>query len=186
MPFSFRRTNIPDVIVVEPKIFPDSRGSFAELYKTSDFKAAGIDVSFAQVNHSCSQKNVLRGLHYQLNPKAQAKLVGVVRGEIFDVAVDIRRGSATFGQWIGEKLSSTNKRMLYIPEGFAHGFCALSDEVEILYHCSREYAAEYERSILWNDPVINIAWPVARPLLSPRDVGGKMLAEAENNFIFKA
>ncbi len=186
MPFSFIKTNIPDVVMVEPRFSPDSRGSFAELYKASDFKAAGIDVSFVQVNHSCSQKNVLRGLHYQLNPKAQAKLVNVVRGEIFDVAVDIRIGSPTFGKWAGERLSAANKRMLYIPTGFAHGFCALTDDVEIQYFCSEEYTCSYERIILWNDPVINIAWPVAAPLLSPKDTGGKTLAETEKNFIFKA
>ena len=184
MPFSFSKTDISDVIVVEPKVLPDARGFFAELYKSSDFKKFGIDVSFVQVNQSRSEKNVLRGLHYQLNPKAQAKLVSVTRGEMFDVAVDIRKGSPTFGKWVGERLSETNKHMLYIPEGFAHGFCALSDEVEIMYYCSCEYAAECERAILWNDPAIHVAWPVVEPLLSPKDSGGKLLSQADNNFVF--
>ncbi|MBF0123246.1 MAG: dTDP-4-dehydrorhamnose 3,5-epimerase [Candidatus Omnitrophica bacterium] len=186
MPFLFTKTDIPDVLVVEPKVFPDARGFFVELYKASDFKKAGLDVSFVQVNQSRSQKNVLRGLHYQLNPKAQAKLVSVVRGEIFDVAVDIRKGSPTFGKWVGERLSETNKRMLYIPTGFAHGFCALSDEVELMYYCSCEYAAECERSIVWNDPTIHVAWPIMDTILSPKDSGGKMLSQADNNFVFSA
>lgn len=186
MPFTFTRAIIPDVIVIEPKIFPDDRGFFAELFKASDFKANGIGESFVQVNHSKSQKDVLRGLHYQLNPKAQAKLVSVIKGEILDVVVDIRQGSPTFGQWVGQSLSESNKRMLYVPVGFAHGFCALTDEVEILYYCSAEYAPAFERNILWNDPDVNIAWPTARPILSSKDARGKSLKEAENNFFYSA
>lgn len=185
MPFTFTKTRIPEVIVIEPKIFPDGRGFFAELFKSSDFKANGIEGNFVQVNFSRSQKNVLRGLHYQLNPKAQSKLVSVIRGEIFDVAVDIRKGSPTYGQWLSQVLSDSNKKMMYVPSGFAHGFCALSDEVEIMYYCSQEYAPDKERSILWNDPQINVIWPTREPILSPKDSGGKLLKDAENNFEYK-
>lgn len=184
MPFAFKKTDIPDVVLVEPKIFPDDRGFFAELFKASDFQANGIKEQFVQVNHSRSQKHVLRGLHYQLNPHAQSKLVTVVRGEIFDVAVDIRQGSPSFGHWVGLNLSEDNKRMLYIPCGFAHGFCALSETVEILYYCSTEYAPAAERNIIWNDPDVRVAWPTESPLLSPKDAAGKPLREAENNFVF--
>lgn len=184
MPFEFKATSIPDVILVTASTFVDERGFFAEQYKASAFKAGGIDFVPAQVNRSCSKKDVLRGLHYQLNPKAQAKLVGVLRGEIFDVAVDIRRGSPTYGQWAGARLSGDNHKMLYIPIGFAHGFCALSDEVDIQYYCSGEYAPELERNILWDDPQIRIDWPITSPRLSPRDAGGRCLKEAENNFFY--
>lgn len=182
MSFQFRSLNIPDVILVESNVFPDPRGFFAELFKASDFKVNGIPMAIAQINQSRSQKNVLRGLHYQLAPKAQAKLVSVTRGEIFDVAVDLRQGSPTYGQAVSAVLSETNKCALFIPVGFAHGFCALSDEVEILYYCSAEYAPAFDRSILWNDPTINIPWPVKDPVLSAKDMTGKFLAEAENNF----
>jgi dTDP-4-dehydrorhamnose 3,5-epimerase len=182
MPFKFLKLNIPDVVLVEPKIFPDSRGFFVELFKASEFQANNVPAVFLQVNHSRSQKNVLRGLHYQLNPKAQAKLISVVHGEIFDVVVDIRRGSSTYGQWAGERLSEDNKRILFIPEGFAHGFCVLSDEADIIYYCSREYAPDLERNILWNDPAIAIEWPLKEPLLSAKDSKGSFLSAAENNF----
>ena len=182
MPFKFSKMNIPDVVLIEPRIFSDSRGFFMELFKASEFQANGLPMAFIQVNHSRSQKNVLRGLHYQLNPKAQAKLISVIHGEIFDVAVDIRRNSPTYGQWVADRLSGANKRMLFIPEGFAHGFCVLSDEAEVIYYCSREYAPDLERSILWNDPTIAISWPVKEPLLSSKDSGGSFLSRAENNF----
>jgi dTDP-4-dehydrorhamnose 3,5-epimerase len=173
---------IPGVVLIEPRIFSDSRGVFVELFKASEFQANNVPMAFVQVNHSRSLKNVLRGLHYQLNPKAQAKLISVVHGEIFDVAVDIRRGSPTYGQWVGESLSEINKRMLFVPEGFAHGFCVLSEAAEIIYYCSREYAPEAERIILWNDPAIAISWPVKEPLLSVKDAAGAFLSKAENNF----
>jgi dTDP-4-dehydrorhamnose 3,5-epimerase len=182
MPFKFSKTRIPDVVLIEPRIFSDSRGAFVEVFKASDFQANSLPTVFVQVNHSRSQKNVLRGLHYQLNPKAQAKLIGVVHGEIFDVAVDIRRGSPTYGQWVADRLSSTDKKMFFIPEGFAHGFCVLSERAEIVYSCSREYAPELERTILWNDPALAISWPVKGPLLSVKDAAGVLLSEAENNF----
>jgi dTDP-4-dehydrorhamnose 3,5-epimerase len=173
---------IPGVVLIEPRIFSDSRGVFVELFKASEFQANNVPMAFVQVNHSRSLKNVLRGLHYQLNPKAQAKLISVVHGEIFDVVVDIRRGSPTYGQWVAESLSETNKRMLFVPEGFAHGFCVLSEAAEIIYYCSREYAPEAERTILWNDPAIAITWPVKGPLLSVKDAAGAFLSQAENNF----
>lgn len=182
MPFKFSRMRIPEVVLVEPTIFSDPRGAFVELFKASEFQANGVFMSFVQVNYSRSQKNVLRGLHYQLNPKAQAKLISVVSGEIFDVAVDIRRGSPTYGQWATDYLSGANKRMLFIPEGFAHGFCVLSDEAQIIYYCSNEYAKDLERTLLWNDPAIAIPWPVKAPLLSVKDAAGALLAQAENNF----
>jgi len=184
MPSKFTRMNIFDVVLIEPRIFSDPRGFFVELFKVSDFQANDVPLTFVQVNNSRSQKNVLRGLHYQMAPKPQAKLISVVHGEIFDVAVDIRRGSPTYGQWVAERLSATNKRMLFIPEGFAHGFCVLSDEAEVIYFCSREYAPDLERSILWNDPTIAIAWPVKEPVLSVKDAGGSLLMKADNNFEF--
>ena len=182
MSFKFSKMRIPDVVLIEPRIFFDSRGFFGEILKTSEFQANGVSMTLSQVNHSRSQKDVLRGMHYQLNPQAQAKIISVIQGEIFDVAVDIRRQSPTFGQWVSENLSSSNKRMLFIPEGFAHGFCVLSDAAEIIYYCSREYAPQQERTILWNDPTINISWPVKEPLLSHKDSGGVLLSAADNNF----
>jgi dTDP-4-dehydrorhamnose 3,5-epimerase len=182
MPFTFSRLRIPEVVLVENKAFPDARGSFAELFKSSDFKKNGAAMNVVQVNQSRSRKNVLRGLHYQLSPEAQAKLVTVLKGEIFDVAVDIRKGSPTFGKWVGERLSEVNRHSMFIPEGFAHGFCVLSDEAEVIYSCSADYSSRLERSIIWNDPRINIAWPITAPLVSPKDLEGKTLDEAENNF----
>ena len=141
-----------------------------EGYKKSEFYANGIDVDFNQDNHSKSTKGVLRGLHYQAAPKGQAKLVRCVRGEIFDVAVDIRKNSPTFGQWVGEKLTEENKRMLYIPEGFAHGFAVLSDEAELLYKASNEFSKEHDRGVLWNDPDIGVEWGIDfEPILSEKD-----------------
>lgn len=182
MPFTFHPLAIPEVIRVEPKVFADDRGFFVEQFSAADFRANGALMNIVQINRSRSKKNVLRGLHYQLNPCAQAKLVSVIRGEILDVAVDIRRGSPTFGQWVGAALSESNHHALFIPEGFAHGFCAVTDEVEIVYYCSRQYAPALERSILWNDPAINIAWPVKTPILSAKDSNGTSLQAAENNF----
>ena len=182
MPFKFSRMRIPEVVLIEPGIFSDSRGFFVELFKASDFQANGVPTAFVQVNHSRSRKNVVRGLHYQMNPKAQAKLISVVCGEIFDVAVDIRRGSSLYGQWVAQRLSETDKKMLFVPEGFAHGFCVLSDEAQVIYYCSKEYAPDLERTILWNDPTIAIPWPVKEPLVSLKDSQGALLADAQNNF----
>ena len=155
----FIKTKIPDVIVIQPKIFQDSRGHFSQTYHKENFFENGIRVEFVQDNQSFSKKGVVRALHYQLAPKAQAKLVRVVRGEVFDVAVDIRKGSRTFGQYVSEILSAENKKMLYVPAGFAHGFCALQDNTELLYKMSDFYSPELERGIVWNDPDIAIQWP---------------------------
>ena len=170
MPFEFERQNIEDVILVMPKVFGDNRGFFMETYKKSDFVANGIDVEFTQDNHSKSTKGVLRGLHYQAKPYGQAKLVRCSKGRIYDVAVDIRKNSKTFGQYVKIELSEDNKNMLYIPAGFAHGFVALSDEVEIIYKASGEYAPLADRGILWCDKEINIDWGIDfEPILSDKD-----------------
>ena len=184
MSFNFKKLIVPDVVLIEPRVYADSRGFFVEVLKASEFQAHGIPSVFVQVNHSKSQKNVLRGLHYQLNPLAQGKLISVVQGEIFDVAVDIRRGSPSYGKWVGEGLSETNRKMLYVPPGFAHGFCVLSDEAQIIYYCSKEYAPDMERTILWNDPAIGIIWPVKNPVMSAKDIDGNLLADTDNNFDF--
>lgn len=170
MPFEFERQKIKDVILIKPKVFGDSRGFFMETYKKSDFRANGIDIEFNQDNHSKSSKGVLRGLHYQAYPHGQAKIVRCAKGRIYDVAVDIRPKSETFGQYVKVELSEDNKHMLYIPVGFAHGFVALSDEVELLYKASGEYNPQADRGILWNDPDINIDWEIDfEPLLSEKD-----------------
>ena len=170
MPFEFERQKIKDVILVKPKVFGDSRGFFMESYKKSDFFTNCIDVDFNQDNHSKSTKGVLRGLHYQANPYGQAKLVRCSKGRIYDVAVDIRPESKTFGQYVKVELSEENKHMLYIPIGFAHGFVALTDEVELLYKASGEYAPKADRGIIWNDKDINIDWEIDfEPLLSEKD-----------------
>ena len=182
MPFQFKRIEIPEVILIEPKVFQDERGFFMETYKYSDFAAFGIAERFVQDNHSRSVKGVLRGLHYQNPPHAQGKLIRVVVGEIFDVAVDIRKGSPTYGKWVGVKLSAENRRMLYIPPGFAHGFCVLSDVAEVVYKVTAEYAPECEAGIIWNDPGIGIEWPFKHPIISSKDAQWPTLREAVNGF----
>lgn len=184
MPFTFQPTMLPEVLLIEPKVFEDSRGSFTEIFKITEFAPYLGSRSFVQVNHSYSSKKVLRGLHYQMMPLAQDKLVYVLSGEIFDVAVDIRQGSPTYGRWVGEILSGQNRRVLYIPAGFAHGFCVLSHGADVIYFCSNVYAPDKERTILWNDPQININWPVKEPVISSRDSSGCLLAQVENNFSY--
>ena len=169
MPFEFKRLEIPDVLLVQPKVFGDSRGFFVETYKYNDFEKAGIAEHFVQDNHSKSVKGVLRGLHYQKLPKPQSKLVRCTSGEIFDVAVDIRKGSPTFGKWVGANLSDENRSMLYIPEGFAHGFQTLADNCELLYQHSEFYTPEAERGIRYDDSRINIRWPLNLTAISDRD-----------------
>jgi dTDP-4-dehydrorhamnose 3,5-epimerase len=186
MPFQFQRLEIPDIILVQARAARDKRGYFMETYKQSVFASNGLPDVFVQDNHSHSMRGVLRGLHYQKHPKAQGKLVMVLRGEIFDVAVDIRRGSPTFGTWIGRVLSSENWHMLYIPIGFAHGFCVLSDEADVVYKVTDEYAPECERGIVWNDPEIGIQWPVAQPIVSTKDAVLPLLKDADFNFEFRA
>lgn len=183
MPFKFTRLSIPDIILIEPQVFRDDRGSFVETYKYSDFAAYGITDSFVQDNHSTSVKGVLRGLHYQTNPKAQGKLIRCMKGKIFDIAVDIRRSSPTYRKWVGCDLSEETNLMLYIPPGFAHGFMVLSDMAEVLYKCTTEYSPENERGIFWNDPDINIDWPVITPVLSAKDKAYPVLKDSDNNFI---
>lgn len=176
----FTPTAIPDVVLIEPQVFADERGFFMETWQRRKFAEAGIDVDFVQDNHSRSVKGTLRGLHYQLPPHAQGKLVRVTVGEVFDVAVDIRRGSPTFGRWVGEYLSAQNKRMLWIPPGFAHGFYVTSDVAEFQYKCTDYYAPACERCIRWDDPQLAIAWPLAgEPLVSGKDKEGNALERAE-------
>jgi dTDP-4-dehydrorhamnose 3,5-epimerase len=184
VPFKFKKMDIPEVILVEAQAFPDERGFFMESFKESAFETNGINTKFVQDNYSHSIKWVLRGLHYQKDPKAQAKLVMVIRGEIFDVAVDIRKGSPTYGKWIGEILSEQNHRMLYVPEGFAHGFCALSNEADVLYKVNSEYSAENDRGILWNDPDVRVKWPTDKPIVSKKDLEQPLLKNADNNFAY--
>ncbi|MFA5793903.1 MAG: dTDP-4-dehydrorhamnose 3,5-epimerase [Candidatus Brocadiia bacterium] len=169
MSFNFTKLSIPEVVLIEPKVFADSRGFFIETYKHSEFTAMGIPEHFLQDNHSYSIRNVLRGLHYQKSPKAQGKLVRCVKGAIWDVAVDIRRKSATYGKWVSAELSELNKMMLYVPAGFAHGFVVLSDQADVIYKCTEEYSPANDRGIIWNDPDIAIAWPVQNPLVSEKD-----------------
>lgn len=173
-------TTIPDLLIVEPKVFGDERGFFFESFNRRHFaELIGRDVDFVQDNHSRSVKNVLRGLHYQIQ-HPQAKLVRVVQGAVFDVAVDIRKSSPTFGQHVGLELSADNKRMLWIPEGFAHGFMVLTDTAEFLYKTTDYWAPEFERSIVWDDASIGISWPnQGAPALSVKDQQGKSLADAE-------
>jgi dTDP-4-dehydrorhamnose 3,5-epimerase len=173
-------TRIPDILLIEPRVFHDERGFFLESYQKGQFIEIGIDVDFVQDNHSKSCRGALRGLHYQIS-QPQGKLVRVVAGEVFDVAVDIRKYSSTFGQWVGHYLSAENKRMLWIPPGFAHGFYVTSAEAEVLYKATDYYAPQWERTILWNDPSINIQWPMQNelPVLSSKDQGGKLLADAD-------
>lgn len=184
MPFKFKKLKIPEVILVEAQTFTDERGLFMEIFKESVFTVNYINAKFVQDNYSHSVKNVLRGLHYQKNPKAQAKLVMAIRGEIFDVAVDLRKGSPTFGKWIAEILSDKNHKMLYVPEGFAHGFCVTSDEADVLYKVSSEYSPENEKGIIWNDPEIDITWPTDKPLMIQKDLELPTLKNADNNFVY--
>ncbi|PTA94188.1 dTDP-4-dehydrorhamnose 3,5-epimerase [Kluyvera sp. Nf5] len=175
------KTAIPEVFIFEPKVFGDARGFFFESFSQKIFEeAVGKKIDFVQDNHSQSQKGVLRGLHYQLDPHAQGKLVRCIEGEVFDVAVDIRKYSATFGQWVGAVLSAENKRQLWIPEGFAHGFLTLSDTAQFVYKATNYYAPQSERCIIWNDPQINIEWPEAGQVqLSAKDQNGLLLSGAE-------
>lgn len=169
MTFSFSSLEIPDVKLVIPKHYSDERGYFLENFKESEFSANKINAKFVQDNVSFSTKGVLRGLHYQIKPKEQAKLVSVISGEIFDVAVDIRKDSPTFGKWVGRIISEKNHEMLYIPEGFAHGFCTLSNTANVLYKVTNEYSPENEQGIIWNDPNVSISWPIKNLIVSEKD-----------------
>lgn len=170
------QTKLPGVIILEPKVFPDDRGYFLETWNRKRYEDAGVPGNFVQDNVSCSQKGILRGLHFQ-NPHSQGKLVQVLVGEVLDVAVDIRKGSPTFGQWVGEKLSEANHRQLYIPPGFAHGYCVLSPTAIFSYKCTDFYSPDCECGVIWNDPDINIEWPITNPALSPKDAGYSRLKD---------
>jgi dTDP-4-dehydrorhamnose 3,5-epimerase len=172
--------NIPGPLIIEPTVFGDDRGFFMESWNAEAFAAAGLDLNFVQDNHSRSQKGVLRGMHFQ-NPKPQGKLVRVVRGSVFDVVVDLRRPSSTFGKWTGVFLSSENKRMFWVPEGFAHGFLTLEDDTDFLYKCTAPYHPENESSLAWDDPTVGIEWPLEgiELKLSTKDTGGLPLADVK-------
>jgi dTDP-4-dehydrorhamnose 3,5-epimerase len=185
MPFTFKPLDIEDLVLIEPTVFGDERGFFMETFKLSEFRANGIRSDFVQDNLSRSQKGVLRGLHYQLNPKAQGKLIMAAKGTIFDVAVDIRKESPYYGKWAAAELSEENRLMLWIPPGFAHGFLTLSDNAEVIYKATEEYASELERGIIWNDPSIGIEWPLESPVLSERDRALPTFEDAEVNFSYE-
>jgi len=177
------KTKIPDALIFEPKVFGDDRGFFMESFNQSLFnQAVGHNINFIQDNHSKSSKNVLRGLHYQLQPHAQGKLVRCVVGEVYDVAVDVRKGSKHYGEWVGVNLSAENKKQLWIPEGFAHGFYVLSDTAEFVYKTTNYYSPEHERSILWSDTDLNIEWPIlngCQPVVSTKDLNGNAFKNSE-------
>ncbi|RDY71687.1 dTDP-4-dehydrorhamnose 3,5-epimerase [Halobacillus trueperi] len=177
-------TDLVDVLVIEPDVFGDHRGWFMETYNDQNFKEAGLDIEFVQDNHSFSAtKGTLRGLHYQLNPKAQTKLVRCTKGAIYDVAVDIRKGSPSYGKWFGIELTAENKKQLLVPQGFAHAFMTLTDDAEVQYKVDELYSPENDRSIIWNDSEIAIEWPgEITPVLSEKDKNAPALKEAENNF----
>jgi dTDP-4-dehydrorhamnose 3,5-epimerase len=177
----FLPTAIPDVVLIEPRVFGDERGFFLETYRADTFAAAGISATFVQDNHSGSRQGILRGLHYQIR-QPQGKLVRVVAGEVFDVAVDLRRSSPTFGRWVGVTLSAENKRQLWVPVGFAHGFYVVSAWAEVVYKVTDFYAPQWERTIVWNDPQLRIAWPLVGgqpPTVSAKDAQGRLFAAAE-------
>ena len=185
MPFEFKRLKIPDVILIKPKVFEDERGFFMETYKKPDFEKAGIKGEFVQDNHSKSKYGVLRGLHFQREAYAQAKVVRCIRGVIYDVAVDLRKDSPTFGKYVGVTLSEFNKHQLYIPRGFAHGFVVLSDVAEVVYKVDNVYAPDYEGGLIWNDPDVNIQWPIEDPIVSSKDQKWPTLRELiERNELF--
>jgi dTDP-4-dehydrorhamnose 3,5-epimerase len=177
VPFTFTPQTIADVVLIQPRAFGDARGDVMETYRRSEFAAAGITDVFVQANHARSTRGTLRGLHFQKSPGAQGKLVRAVVGEIFDVAVDLRPGSPTFGRWVGQVLNAENRLMLYVPPGCAHGFAVHSDRAEVVYQITAEYAPALEAGIIWNDPALAIPWGVEAPLLSPRDQAWPTLAE---------
>ena len=182
MPLRIIKSAIPDVMIIEPEVFGDRRGFFIETYHQRKYAENGLDRTFVQDNHSHSSQGVIRGLHYQLN-HPQGKLVFVVKGVIFDVAVDIRRGSPTFGHWVGEILSEENNRRMFIPEGFAHGFCVLSDTVDFMYKCSDFYHPEDDRGVNWSDETLSIDWPIKDPVLSDRDASLPMLHDVQEELL---
>jgi len=185
MPFEFTHLPIKDLVLVKPQVFGDNRGGFAETYKYSEFAANGVPERFVQDNWSRSAKDVLRGVHYQVYPKAQGKLMSVARGEIYDVAIDLRDDSPTYLKWYGVNLSDENRLMLYVPPGFGHGFCVLSDSADVTYKVTSEYDPSLEMGFAWNDPAIGIEWPVKSPTLSGRDQQLPPWQEAKRTFAYK-
>jgi dTDP-4-dehydrorhamnose 3,5-epimerase len=187
MPFKFKPfEDLPEVVLIEPPVFHDERGWFAETYKKGDFEAQGINLGFAQDNDSHStSRGTLRGLHFQKEPAAQGKLVRCIHGEIFDAAVDIRKGSPTYTKWVSATLSAQNRTMIWVPPGFAHGVLATTDLADIVYKVTSEYSSSHERSVRWNDPSIGIKWPVASPILSKKDAEAPLLKDVDNNFVWK-
>jgi dTDP-4-dehydrorhamnose 3,5-epimerase len=184
VPFHFERLRIPDLVLIRPTLFRDARGYFLETYKRSDFAQFGLPGEFVQDNHSHSARGVLRGMHFQRPPAAQAKLVSAVRGDVFDVAVDIRRGSPWYGQWVGVVLSESNRHLLFVPAGFAHGFCVLSDAADVTYKVTAEYDPDRDAGIRWDDPEICIEWPVSEPTVSSKDTGLPSLASIMSPFCY--
>ena len=178
------KCKLEGIIIIEPDVFNDSRGFFLESYNKEKYSQIGIDIELVQDNHSASTKNTLRGMHYQVSPTPQAKLVRACVGEVYDVVVDIRKDSPTFGQWEGFYLSAENKKQVFIPGGFAHGFCVLSDYAEFLYKCSAYYSPKDERGFNWNDPHINIKWPISNPILSKRDLSHPKFKDLKPNDLF--
>ena len=180
MPFRFEKAAIPDILIVKPMVFTDARGFFMETYQARDFAAAGIEATFVQDNQSGSRRGALRGLHYQIR-HPQGKLVRVLAGEVFDVAVDLRRSSSTYGRWVGLRISAEEQQQLWIPKGFAHGFYVTSEWAEVLYKTTDFYASDWERTLRWDDPAVGIEWPIrdGRPVISGKDAHGASLAEAE-------
>ncbi len=187
MPFKFTRfESLPEVTLIEPQVYPDDRGWFAETFRKRDFEAQGITADFVQDNHSRSaSRGILRGLHFQKEPVAQGKLVSCVLGEVFDVAVDIRKGSPTFAKWVSANLSADNHVMMWIPPGFAHGFQTISNAAEVFYKVTSEYSPSHDCSIRWNDPAMGINWPIPKPILSKKDAEAPSLKDVDNNFVWK-
>jgi len=187
MTFRFKHfESLPEVIMIEPRTVPDERGWFAETYKKRDFETEGIIFDFVQDNHSRStSRGILRGLHFQKEPAAQGKLVGCILGEIYDVAVDIRKGSPTYAKWVSATLSEENHAMMWVPPGFAHGFLTTSDISEVTYKLTSEYSPSHDRSVRWSDPAIGINWPVVNPILSKRDAEAPLLNDVDNNFVWE-
>ena len=183
--FRFTKLGIPDIILIETDKFNDDRGCFFEHYKESAFKANGILDLFEQDSFSNSKKGVIRGLHYQKEPMGQGKLVSALSGKIFDVAVDLRKGSPHFGKWVSAELSSENCRSLWVPVGFAHGFAALEDDTVVLYKTTHEYSKEHEGGVIWNDPDIGIKWPIRNPTVSEKDGKHQRLRDSKSNFVYK-
>jgi dTDP-4-dehydrorhamnose 3,5-epimerase len=184
VPFKFIPFEIPGLVLIQPQVFGDNRGFFLELYKHADFVRAGITEHFVQDNFSRSSLGVLRGMHYQKSPKTQGKLVLCINGRIYDVAVDIRKGSPHYGTWAGIELSGENRSMLYVPPGFAHGFQVISETAEVQYKCTEEYSPADERGIIWNDKNINIVWPIVDPILSGKDEKNQPLQLVDNDFVY--